>query len=159
MNLPTRTREGEMQLRHDMLTHGVYVVCAQHEGRKGGLAVAWATQVAKDRILICVGKQSATRELILASRAFGLSVLTKEQVHVARAFGTQSSRTVDKFEGIRYHTGATGSPLLEDCAATFDCRVEAVHDDETEKLIVGRIVAHGRLREAYEPLIYREEDY
>ena len=148
-----------MKLRHDMLTHGVYVVCAQHNGRRGGLAVAWATQVAKDRVLICVGKQSATRELTLASRAFGLSVLTREQIDVARAFGTRSSRKVDKFEGVSYHTAETGSPLLDDCAATFDCKVEAVHSQDDQKLIVGRIVAAERLREAYEPLIYREEDY
>lgn len=95
-----------MELRHDMLTHGVYVVCAQHERRRGGLAVAWATQVATDRLLICVGKQSATRELILASKAFGLSVLTRQQIDVARAFGTQSSRTVDKFELSAYPKNA-----------------------------------------------------
>ena len=148
-----------MKLRHDMLTHGVYIVCAQHKGRRGGLAVAWATQVATDRILICVGKQSATRDLILASKAFGLSVLTREQVDVARAFGTRSSHTVDKFEGVGYHTAETGSPLLDDCAATLDCRVEAVHDQGDEKLIVGHIVAAERLKETYEPLIYREEDY
>jgi len=148
-----------MKLRHDMLTHGVYVVCAQHEGRRGGLAVAWATQVATSRILICVGAQSATRELILASQAFGLSALAREQLDVARAFGRRSSRKVDKFAGVGTHTLATGSPLLDDCAATFDCRVEAVYDLDSQKLIVGRIVAAKRLREEYEPLIYREEDY
>ncbi|MEJ2734073.1 MAG: hypothetical protein P8189_11000 [Anaerolineae bacterium] len=38
-----------MELRHDMLTHGVYVVCAQHEGQRRGLAVAWATNAGADR--------------------------------------------------------------------------------------------------------------
>jgi flavin reductase (DIM6/NTAB) family NADH-FMN oxidoreductase RutF len=148
-----------MDLRHDMLTHGVNVVCAQYEGKLGGLAVAWATQVAKNRILICVGQQSATRELILASGAFGLSLLTQEQVDVARTFGRQSSRHVDKFAGIAYHTGKTGSPLLDDCAATFDCVVQEVYDHGTQKLIVGQIAAVEWLREEWEPLIYREEDY
>ena len=149
-----------MKLRHDMLTHGVYIVTATHEGQRRGLAVAWATQTSTDRILICVGKQSATREFILASGAFGLSALTREQIDVARAFGRRSSRRVDKFEGVGTHTAETCSPLLSDCAATFDCRVEAVHDLEGgSKLIVGRIVAAERLKEEYEPLIYREEDY
>jgi flavin reductase (DIM6/NTAB) family NADH-FMN oxidoreductase RutF len=148
-----------MELKHDMLTHGVYIVSAQHEGKRGGLAVAWATQLATNRILICVGKQSATRELILASRAFGLSVLTREQIDVARAFGTRSSRKVEKFEGIGYHTAETGSPLLDDCAATFDCRVETVYDHGNQKLIVGQIVAAERRQETYEPLIYKEKDY
>jgi len=148
-----------MKLTHDMLTHGVNVVCAQHEGRRGGLAVAWATQVAVNRILVCVGRQSFTRGLILASGAFGLSVLTREQVELARSFGTRSSRRVDKFENIGFHTAETGSPLLDDCAATFDCRVETVFDLHDEKLIVGEIVAAERLKDDYELLVYREEDY
>ncbi len=148
-----------MELRYDMLTHGVYIVCAQHQGKLAGLAVAWATQVARDRILISIGKQSATRESILASAAFGVSALTGEQLDLARLFGTRSSRRVDKFEGLGYHTLETGSPLLDDCAATFDCRVDVVHDDGSRKLIIGRIVAHERLKEHYQPLIYHEEDY
>lgn len=150
-----------MKLRHDMLTHGVYVVAAQHEGKIGGLAVAWATQTGTDRILICVGQQSTTRELILASGAFGLSVLTREQLELARRFGRGSSAKVNKFAGVPYHTAETGSPLLDDCAAAFDCRVEAVYDQDggKQKLIVGRIVAAERRKETYEPLIYREEDY
>ena len=148
-----------MKLRHDMLTHGVYVVCAEHEGKRSGLAVAWATQAASDRILICVGKQSATRALILSSGAFGLSILTQEQVEMARDFGTRSSLDVDKFEDADCHTAETGSPLLDECAATFDCRVDAVYDHGDLKLIIGRIVAAERLQETYEPLIYREEDY
>lgn len=148
-----------MELRYDMLTHGVNVVAAQHEGRRAGLAVAWATQVATNGILICVGKQSATRELILASEAFGLSVLTREQLDVARVFGTQSSRDVDKFEGLAWHTELTGSPLLDDCALAFDCKVEAVYDLGGQKLIVGGIVAAERIKQDYEPLIYRQEDY
>jgi flavin reductase (DIM6/NTAB) family NADH-FMN oxidoreductase RutF len=148
-----------MKLRHDMLAHGVNVVSAQHQGRLGGLAVAWATQVGRDRILICVGKQSATRELILASQAFGLSVLTREQVDVARHFGRRSSRDVDKFADVGYHTAGTGSPLLDECALAFDCHVEAVYDLGTQKLIVGRILTAERLSQEYELLIYREEDY
>ena len=149
-----------MKLRHDMLTHGVNVVAAEHEGKRGGLSVAWATQTAKDRILICVGRQSSTRELILASGAFGLSILARAQVDVARRFGKGSSGKVDKFEGVKHHAAETGSPLLDDCAAWFDCRVEAAHDEPGgSKLIVGRIVAAGRVRDEYEPLIYREEDY
>jgi flavin reductase (DIM6/NTAB) family NADH-FMN oxidoreductase RutF len=148
-----------MEFRHDMLVHGVNIVCAEHDGRRGGLAVAWATQVSTDRVLICVGRQSATRELILASGAFGLSVLATDQVDVARAFGRQSSRSVNKFEGLGYHTARTGSPLLDDCGLALDCQVDAVFDDGTHKLIVGAVVSAERRRETYEPLIYREEDY
>ena len=148
-----------MDLRHDMLTHGVNIVCAQHQGQKGGLAVAWATQVGTEQILICVGQQSTTRGLILASGAFGLSVLAADQVGTARLFGRRSSLKVDKFAAVPTHTAVTDSPLLDDCALCLDCRVEVVHDLSTAKLIVGRVVALERIREIFEPLVYRETDY
>lgn len=148
-----------MKLRHDMLNHGVNVVCAQHDGRVGGLAVAWATQLSTDRILICVGSQSSTRELILNSKAFGLSVLYRDQVEIARLFGRKSSRSVNKFEHVGYHTAETASPLLDDCMITLDCRVEAVHDANGPKLIIGRVVGVEFVKKEAEPLIYKEEDY
>ena len=148
-----------MKLRHDMLTHGVNVVAAEHQGRRGGLAVAWASQIGTDHVLICVGRQSFTRELILASGAFGLSVLARDQLEVSKTFGTQSSRKVDKFKGLAFHTGQTRSPLLDDCALTLDCTVEEVYDRGGGKLIVGKVLAAERVRESFEPLIYREEDY
>ena len=148
-----------MKPRHDMLTHGVNVVCAMHGGRRAGLAVAWATQVGVDHVLICVGAQSATRDLILASQAFGLSVLAHDQTDIARIFGRQSSRTADKLEQVAYHAAQTGSPLLDDCVVGLDCRVVQVFDFQNEKLIVGRVVAAEGHRGDAEPLVYRQEDY
>jgi len=148
-----------MRLSHDMLAHGVNVVCAEHQGRRGGLAVAWATQVGTQRVLICVGSQSATRELILGSRAFGLCVLARDQVEVGRLFGRHSSRDVDKLAELGWHTAKTGSPLLDDCLLALDCEVEEVHDRGDAKLIVGRIVGAEKRRDEGEPLIYREADY
>ena len=148
-----------MDTRYDMLAHGVNVVCAQCEDRRGGLAVAWATQTAVDRVLICVGQQSWTRELILTSGAFGLSLLADDQLDVARCFGTQSSRDVDKFEGLDWHTGDTGSPLLDDCIVALDCVVENSYDEGSTKLIVGQVVKAEYLKTAKTPLIYRQDDY
>ena len=148
-----------MKLRNDMLNHGVNVVTAQDEGRRGGLAVAWATQMATDRALICVGKQSTTRELILGSKAFGLSVLAQQHLDIARRFGQGQSRDMDKFEGLGVHTATTGSPLLDDCAAALDCEVEMVYDQEGGlKLILGRVVAAEQLMAEHDPLVYRDED-
>jgi flavin reductase (DIM6/NTAB) family NADH-FMN oxidoreductase RutF len=148
-----------MNLRHDMLVHGVYIVTASHQGRVGGLSIAWATQVARDQVLICVGGQSASRDLILKSQAFGLNILRKDQVALAHSFGRSSIRERDKFAGIAYQTADTGAPLLDDCAVSLDCKVEAIFDYGDSKLIVGRVVSILKHAEQYEPLIYRQEDY
>jgi len=149
-----------METSHDMLAHGVYIVTARHDGKQAGMACAWATQLAKDKVLACIGVQSWTRDLILASGAFGLSVLAKDQADIGRRFGTSSSKDTDKFAGIETHTSVTGSPLLKDCGMWLDCRVEQVFDpDPTHKIIVGKVVATGRPRPKYERLIYIEEEY
>ena len=109
-----------MELRYDMLKQCVFVVTAQYEGKKGGLAAAWATQTAKDRILVSVGSQSATRELILASGAFAVNALRSDQLEMSTVFGTRSGRKVDKFQDVPHHVEETGSPVLDGCAAWYD---------------------------------------
>jgi flavin reductase (DIM6/NTAB) family NADH-FMN oxidoreductase RutF len=148
-----------MKLSYDMLAHGVNIVCAEHEGKRGGLAVAWATQVAKDKVLICVGGKSATRKLILGSGAFGLSVLSHDQIEVARLFGTRSSRDIDKFADVPFHTAETGAPLLDNCVIALDCRVTEIYDHGDQKLIVGKVTAAEHRKNDTEPLLYREIDY
>jgi len=147
------------KLRHDQLNHGVNIVTAAYKGKYRGLAVAWATQLAADRILICVGSQSSTREYIIASQAFGVCVLRKDQLELARLLGRKSSIEIDKFKGLAVHTAKTGSPLLDDCAHICDCRVDTVFEDGNHKLFVGKIVDAQTIFQNYEPLIYREEDY
>ena len=148
-----------MKLTADMLCHGVYIVGATHEGKASALAVAWATQVATDTVLIVVGKQSYTRDLITDSGAFGLSMLEEGQQELGRHFGRQSGRSVDKLAGIEIETHETGSPILKDCALWLDCKVIHVFGVGSTKVIVGRIVAAGRNKESFTPLIYRGQDY
>lgn len=148
-----------MKPRHDMLAHGVNIITAQHAGRRGGMTAAWATQVAQDHILVCIGSQSATRDLILASGAFGVNKLAIDNLDIARLFGSCSSRDTDKFASLALHTAVTGSPLLDDCAIAIDCQVVAVHDFKNEKLIIGKVAAVEYLRAEYQALVYREEDY
>jgi len=150
-----------MQLSRDMLTHGVYVVAARHRRKRGAMTLSWATQAGRDRIIICVGPQSDTRQLILDSRAFGLSVLRSDQLELAKRFSKGCSAKQDKMSGVPFEIRDTGSPLLRDSAAAFDCLVESVYGQERRgfKLIVGRIVLAQLPAAPYEPLLYREEDY
>jgi flavin reductase (DIM6/NTAB) family NADH-FMN oxidoreductase RutF len=148
-----------MKLRHDMLVHGVYIITANDQDRLGGLAVAWGMQVHPDSFLIAVGKQSATRELILSSGSFGLNILQTGQVSLGNWFGRQSIRKIDKFQGIPHYLGKNGVPILSDCGAAYACEVRDVFDRGTQKLIVGQVVQVEKSSSGFQPLIYREEDY
>jgi flavin reductase (DIM6/NTAB) family NADH-FMN oxidoreductase RutF len=144
---------------HDRLCHGVNIVTASHEGKRAGLAVAWACQVSGDRILVVIGSQSHTRPMIEASGAFGVSVLKEGQQDLGRRFGRQQSDDVDKFEGLEVFAAETGAPLLRGCPAWFDCRVAESFEMGGTKLVVGEIVACGAEVSEFVPLIYRENEY
>ncbi len=148
-----------MNCRDDMLTHGVYIVTAAYDGTPRGMTAAWACQVGIDGIMVFIGDQSSTREYILRSRGFGMSVLAEGQTALAKRFGTASSLNMDKFEGVRFHFGETGSPLLDDCPLTLDCKVDDVFNYGEGKLIIGKIISVEDQVDDYSPLLYRSEDY
>ncbi|MBI2299241.1 MAG: flavin reductase [Armatimonadetes bacterium] len=150
----------DRELSWDLLVQGVYIVAAAHERRRAALALSYATQVAEERILLVIGRQSYTRELILASGAFGLTVLAPDQVDLAADFGNCSSREIDKLAKVPYHTRVTGSPLLDDGVLTLDCRVAAAYDDaEGAKLILGQVMVAETLRDGARPLVLRHSDF
>lgn len=142
-----------------MLVQGVYIVTAKHGKKTGGMAAAWATQADRNRVAVCMGSQSATRKLVLASRAFGFHILGAGQQKLGKLFGTASSAKVDKFRGIRTRKARTGAPIFNRCVAWFDCRVERAATAGDHKLIVGRIVAAGRGSVRGRPIVYRSGEY
>ena len=66
-------------------------------------------------------------------------------------FGLQSGRDVDKFAGLAFRTGATGSPLLPEALAWFDCRVESRMDSGDRTIYLAAVV-DGRLERTAPPL-------
>ena len=96
------------------LTQGVYVVGAAHGGRRDAFTAAWVMQVSFDPLLIAlsVNPGNATAPLIFGSGRFTLNVLGREQLDLARRFGTRSGRDEDKLVGIPWRPGPTGAPIL-----------------------------------------------
>ena len=144
---------------YDRLCQGVYIVTAIDGDQRRGLAVAWGTQISTDRVLIAVGQQSSTREFIERSKAFGLSMLEEGQQEIGRTFGCNSSLKIDKFAGLEWETHETGCPILVDCPLWLDCRVTHSFGVEGQRLFVGEIVAEGRRKESFTPLVYRASEY
>lgn len=128
------------------LTNGVYVVGVAHGGRRDAFTAAWLTQVSFEPLLIAlsINPTHASHPILVAAGAFGVSVLGAGQLELARHFGTQSGRTVDKLEEQRWETSAGGAPLLSDAIAHLDCRVVSRVPAGDHELVLGR-VAGGRI--------------
>jgi flavin reductase (DIM6/NTAB) family NADH-FMN oxidoreductase RutF len=111
------------------LDRELWVVTAAAGERRGGLIATFVSAAsivpAAPRALVGLSRQHQTWELVEASGAFALHLLRPEQLEWVWRFGTQSGREVDKFAGLPFQAGATGSPILPDALGWLDCRVEA----------------------------------
>jgi flavin reductase (DIM6/NTAB) family NADH-FMN oxidoreductase RutF len=109
------------------LRREVWIVTAAAGGKRGGLLATWVNAASIDperpTVLASIAPNHFTAELILASRAFGLHLLRKDQVDLAWNFARDSGRDRDKLAGLATTTNITGSPLLTDVLAWLDCRV------------------------------------
>ncbi len=136
----------------------LWLVTAAAGSRHGGLIVTTVTQASivseMPRQLITVDKRHNTHALIEESGAFAMHLIDETQLDLVWQFGLQSGRDVDKLAGLLFRTGATGSPLLPEALAWFDCRVEA-RVDSGDRTVYLAAVVDGRLERTDRPLTSR----
>jgi flavin reductase (DIM6/NTAB) family NADH-FMN oxidoreductase RutF len=136
----------------DRIEREVWIVTAEHAGRRGGLAATFvspASIVAEvPRLVAGLAKTHETRNLIEASGAFAAHLVDESQLELVWRFGLQSSRDADKFAGLQTATAATGSPILLDTLAWLDCRVESRLDTGDRTIYLAEVVEAGVLRDA-----------
>ena len=142
------------------LTNGVYVVGVSHSGRSNAFTAAWLTQVSFDPLLVAltVNPENFSYALLQKSGVFAVSILRQGQLELARHFGTQSGREVDKLAGHRWRPGTLGAPVLLDAAAYLDCRVVKTTTAGDHKLVLGRVTGGQLLAPGAPPLLYADTD-
>jgi len=82
------------------LTYGLFVCTAKQGDKMNGCIINTAVQVASEpnRISIAVNKANYTHDMVLATRACNISVISREaKFELFQHFGFQSGRDVNKF--------------------------------------------------------------
>jgi flavin reductase (DIM6/NTAB) family NADH-FMN oxidoreductase RutF len=135
---------------------GVSVVAARHGPLLSGMTANAIASISIDPPLMMasIAKKAETHTAIIGSHAFAISVLSADQEAVAECFAQPT--TADKltrFCDAPWHEAETGSPILEDALAYFDCRVAERHDGGDHTVFLGEIVAAG-YREDAQPLVW-----
>jgi flavin reductase len=117
------------------------VASAVGEDRGGLVATAWSSLCADPPMLLCCVNQSASAHgLILKAGAFGLSLLSLEDVGIVGHFsGKGSLAGGDRFVEGLWLDGPAGQPLLKTAVVTFECTIEASHAYGTHTILIGRI--------------------
>jgi flavin reductase (DIM6/NTAB) family NADH-FMN oxidoreductase RutF len=105
-----------------------------------------------------VNPENFSYTLLQQSGGFAVSILRQGQLELARHFGTQSGREVDKLTGQRWRPGTLGAPVLLDAAAYLECRVVDTTDAGDHKLVLGRVTGGQLLELGAVPLLYADTD-
>jgi flavin reductase (DIM6/NTAB) family NADH-FMN oxidoreductase RutF len=140
------------------LTLGVYVVgVAEGSERDAFTAAAIAQASYKPLVLsVAINPEHASYPLLRAGGTFTVSVLARNQMELARHFGTQTRHAVDKLQGVAWRPGRRGAPILEAALAYFDCVVVTEMPAGDHRIVLGRVVAGALLDPGAEPLVYAD---
>ncbi len=125
-----------------LLPAPVAVIGAANNGVLGGLTAAWVTRVSVEPplLLVSVGHERFTWELLADQGEFTISLLAEGQVPEARLFGLESRRDVDKWAQTAHVLLGEGVPALEHCSVRFLCRMENRFTTGDHDCFVGRVV-------------------
>lgn len=139
---------------------GVTVVAAAHENDRHGMTVNSFTSISLDPTLITISLQHNTRthELVIKSRAFGLTILSMEQKYISDLFAGRLPESDERFSHVQAESLVTGSPLITGGLSWLDCRVVQTYDAGMNTLFIGEVVA-ARGTGQGEPLIYHNREY
>jgi flavin reductase (DIM6/NTAB) family NADH-FMN oxidoreductase RutF len=125
---------------------GVTVVSTEHDGVRYGLTVNSLASVSLDPLLAlwCCERDSSFYQPVLASGRWAVSMLTADQIELARWFATRGGFGVDQWADVRSRPGdATGAPLVEGCLAWLECETWAAYDGGDHVIVVGRVLDLG----------------
>lgn len=132
-----------------LINHGPTVLVTSAAGaRRNVMAAAWSMPVefTPPRIAVVIDKHTFTRELVMASGAFGICLPGTALADLTWAVGGESGRDVDKFAryGIVAIAGPVlGMPVIEArCAAWLECRlIREPHAEDAYDTCFAEVVA------------------
>jgi flavin reductase (DIM6/NTAB) family NADH-FMN oxidoreductase RutF len=126
------------------------------DGNPYGLTVNSFTSVsaAPPLVLICIDYRSTVLAQFRSSTWFCVNVLTDMQEELSVRF---SQRIPDRFEGLAWTKGESGTPVLEGCLASMECSVVQTVESGDHAVFIAEVV-HARISEG-RPLVYFGSEY
>jgi flavin reductase (DIM6/NTAB) family NADH-FMN oxidoreductase RutF len=152
-------QDEERRRLRDMMARfatGITVVAARHGPLLAGMTANAVASISVDPPLMMasIARKAETHGAIIGSHAFAISVLSREQQALAECFAqSTTAEKLTRFCDAAWHEAESGSPILEDALAYFDCRLVERHAAGDHTIFIGEIVAAG-YRDDAEPLLW-----
>jgi flavin reductase (DIM6/NTAB) family NADH-FMN oxidoreductase RutF len=122
------------------MTYGIYVLTTAFEDTINGMIASWVSQISYDPPLISVAvhPNRYSHKLIKQSSCFAMHVVAKDRSDQLKCF--KGPDPLAKFSDIEWTRGKTGSPIIKDCIAWFECEVVSSLDPGNHTLFIGKVV-------------------
>lgn len=133
------------------------ITCRDAEGVPHGLTANSfsALSLEPPLVLWSLRRASSVLAVFAAAPVFAVNVLTEAQVELSRRF---ASRESDKFAEGTWHDGLGDAPLLDGCAATFECALLSQQAAGDHMLFIGEVLRHAHDADAA-PLVFHAGHY
>lgn len=143
-----------------LIPSGVFVVTLRSGSRVNAYAAGWVVRVSEVPVMIqvAVWEQNYSYQLAHNCDAFVVQILEEGQQSIARFFGRNSGRHMDKLAYFKTSLGLTGIPILTDCLAYLECEVVFRRKFGDHMVLVGKVI-NSRINRDGKPLIYNYLDY
>jgi flavin reductase (DIM6/NTAB) family NADH-FMN oxidoreductase RutF/rubredoxin len=142
---------------YQKIGYGVYIICSKSGDKINGQIANTAFQVTSEpaTLAISINKLNLTHEYIKTSRVFAVSALAKTApMTLIGQFGFKSGRDTNKFDGVNYKIGVTGTPIvLDQTVCGIEAKVVNEMDCGTHTIFLGEIVDCEVLSDV-EPMTY-----
>jgi flavin reductase (DIM6/NTAB) family NADH-FMN oxidoreductase RutF len=145
----------------DYLLQGVYLVSTRCENQLAGLTAAWVMQSSFKPAMIAVslGPDRRTAELIEKSGKFSVQVLDNSQKDIAKIFGYQSSRDINKFSIVDwFESEKLKLPIVNGILAYFECELSGKLSSGDHVIYNATVLNHKVLKNG-EPMIFSMRDW
>jgi flavin reductase (DIM6/NTAB) family NADH-FMN oxidoreductase RutF len=142
------------------LTYGLYVATSRDKDAPAAGTINWLSQASFEPPLIMAGikRDSRLHQAIENSQAFAVHVVGKSQKNLATSFFKGATEEDSKLNGFAYTPGATGSPILTDPPAWFECRVLDAFRRGDHTVFLAEVVDAG-VRSEEEALTIRDAGF
>lgn len=126
-------------------------------GQAGFLGLSFAhVSAAPPIVLVSVGTNTSALDAIRASGVFAVNQLVVEDQALAEAFGG-AKPTVERFAAGEWVDFVTGSPVMPNAVAVFDCKVLSATETEAAVTFFGQVT--GVITREAAPLVAHRGKY
>lgn len=119
---------------------GVTVITAMLDGEPVGMTCQsfFSLSLHPPLVAFSPGRTSTSYPRIREAGSFCINILAEGQAELCLGFSRSGA---DKWAGVSWTPGPTGSPVLEGVQSWIDCTFEAEHEGGDHFITVGRVVA------------------